>query len=242
MIRKSVLLVAVVAVLTACDNPKGHALPPSLEGLAKLQPQIDRLSKEDRELLGAYVARRSLASLATRGEEGATSNSLTIGQAIEEQKAYRERRLADREESEALQAEIKAKEAAAEAAMRAVVTVTLVSKARRVERGAAGGVLDEHLEVRFGYKNNAAKPISGVKGRIIINDQFGDEITAFTVSNDASIAPGATSTWAGERSLRYSQRKAADQRLLDLPDDKFVVLWKPSMVVFADGTKLAVPD
>ena len=122
------------------------------------------------------------------------------------------------------------------------VTVTLVSKKIATERGYSGIVIDEHLEVIFGYKNNTAKDISGVKGRVSVKDLFGDEISAFQISNDSTIKAGQTATWGRIAFCAILPGNNKDRKLAELDDDKFKVVWEPQVIVFADGTKLALPE
>jgi hypothetical protein len=102
--------------------------------------------------------------------------------------------------------------------------------------------LDEKIEVVFGYKNNTAKNITGVKGKISIRDQFGDELSAFQVSNDTTIKAGESITWIGGRSIKFSMGSNQDRKLIELADDKYTTQWNPQVIVFADGTKMTLPD
>ena len=122
--------------------------------------------------------------------------------------------------------------------MRDAVTVTLVSKKLNTETGYSGIVMDEKLDVKFGYKNNTGKDIAGVKGYISIKDLFGDEISGFEISNDTTIRAGQTVTWTGSRSVRFSLGDNKDRKLAELGDDKFKTVWEPEMIVFKDGTQM----
>lgn len=103
-------------------------------------------------------------------------------------------------------------------------------------------LMDENLQVTFGYKNNSAKDIAGVKGYVSVKDLFGDELSGFAISNDTTIKAGETATWTGSRSVKYSMGSNKDRKLAELTDDKYKVIWEPKVVVFADGTKLTAPD
>ena len=167
---------------------------------------------------------------------------MTIGNAIEEERKF----VADRNMEEAKQAALAAKlQAEREAAlkpMRGAVTVTLVAKEIVPKRGMSGMLLDEYLNVTFGYKNNTEKDIAGVKGLISLRDLFGDKISEFLVSNDSTIKAGESVTWTGSRSLQFSLGDNKDRKLGELTSDKFKLLWEPRIIVFSDGSKLAVPE
>jgi hypothetical protein len=98
------------------------------------------------------------------------------------------------------------------------------------------------LQVTFGYKNNTDKDIAGVKGYVSVKDLFGDELSGFLISNDSTIPAGQTKTWTGSRSVKYSVGSNKDRKLAELSDDKYKVVWEPRIIVFKDGTKLAIPE
>jgi hypothetical protein len=143
---------------------------------------------------------------------------------------------------QALKEKLKAEREAALKAMRDAVTVTLVSKKVRPEYGRSGMLLDEHLQVSFGYKNNTARDITGVKGHISVRDLFDDEISGFLISNDDTMRAGEAIVWTGSRSVKYALGSNKDRKLADLPEDKYRIVWEPEIIVFADGTKMAAPE
>ena len=168
---------------------------------------------------------------------------MTVGKAIELQRNFQADQTIEEAKQLALKDRLRAEREVAEKAMREAVTVTLVSKSLKEERGASGMVLDEKIEVVFGYKNNSTKDIAGVKGRISVRDLFGDELSAFQVSNDESIKSGASITWTGGRSIRYAMGSSnKDMKLTELGDGKYTTQWNPQVIIFADGTKLTLPE
>lgn len=148
---------------------------------------------------------------------------------------------ARKEAERVLRAKLQAQREAALKAMRDAVSVTLVSKRLRDER-ESGMVLDEYLVLQFGYKNNTDKDISGVKGRIVVHDLFGDELSAFPISYDSVIKAGATATRAESRSVKYGLNMNRDRKLAGLPNDKYKVIWEPQLIVFSDGSTMKAPD
>lgn len=121
------------------------------------------------------------------------------------------------------------------------MTVTLVSKKIATE-SISGIETDRKIEIVIAYRNNTDKTVAGVKGTLDVNDLFGDELSGFAVSNDTTIAPGATITWTGGRSVKFSMNSNKDEKLAGLADDKYKVIWNPKMIIFGDGTKLTAPD
>jgi hypothetical protein len=71
---------------------------------------------------------------------------------------------------------------------------------------------------------------------------FGDELSAFQVSNDDGIKAGSTRTWIGSRSVRFSLGNNKDRKLAELENDKYKVVWEPQAIIFPDGTSLKLPE
>lgn len=243
---RHLFLVLAGFVLIACGNPKDTAIPRDVTKLETIKPALDKLTQEERELVTAYIVRQELAAKLGGlfgGKAGpGISEGMTIGKALEEQRKFVADAKAEEARQQALKEKLAAEREAALKPMREAVTVTLVSKRVSEDRGMSGMVLDEKLEVTFGYSNNSSKDIAGVKGRVTVKDMFGDEISAFQISNDNTIKAGASSTWTGSRSLRFYMGGNKDRKLAELPDDKYKVDWDPQVIVFSDGTRLASPD
>lgn len=233
-------------ILAACSGPKDTPLPRELDKIESIKPAMEKLTPEERELAAGYIMRHTIGAKLGGlfgGKEGpGIPEGMTIGKAIEDQRKFKADAALEEAKQQALKVKLQTEREAALKPMREAITVTLVSKKIATERGYSGMVMDESLEVMFGYKNNTDKDISGVKGRISIKDLFGDEISAFQISNDSTIKAGQSITWSGSRSVRFSMGNNKDRKLADLPDDKFKVVWEPQAIVFADGTKLAVPE
>lgn len=244
--RVNLLVFASLMALAACSGPKDTPLPKDLEKMESIKPAMEKLTPEERELAAGYIMRHTVGAKLGGlfgGKEGpGIPEGMTLGKAIEEQRKFKADAALEEAKQQALKAKIQAEREAATKPMLEAVTVTLVSKKIVTERGYSGMVMDENLEVTFGYKNNTAKDISGVKGRVSVKDLFGDELSAFQISNDSTIKAGQIATWTGSRSVRFSMGNNKDRKLAELSDDKYKVVWEPQAVVFADGTKLALPE
>lgn len=233
-------------VLAACSGPKDTPLPRDLEKLDSLKPVLEKLTPEERELAAGYIMRVGVGSELKGvfgGEKGpGIPEGMTVGKAIEEQRKFKADLAIEEAKQQALQAKLAAEREAAMKPLREAVTVTLVSKKVVPEYGYSGMLMDENLNVVFGYQNNTGKDIAGVKGHISIKDLFGEQISGFLVSNDDTLKAGESITWTGSRSVKYGVNENGDRKLADLDPSKYKVVWEPWMIVFADGTKLADPD
>lgn len=238
--------IACLLMLAACGDPKNTPLPAELDKMESIKPAMGKLTPEERELAAAYIARHTIGAklgAVFGGKEGpGIPPGMTLGQAIEEQRKFNADAAQERARQEALKAKLQAEREAAMKAMRDAVTVTLVEKRLVTERGYSDIVIDEKLVVVFGYQNNSAKDIAGVKGLVSVKDLFGDELSGFQISNDGTIKAGQSVTWTGSRSVRYALGDNKDRKFADLANDKFKVIWEPQVVVFADGSKLTVRE
>lgn len=239
------IVLPLLLVLVACSGPKDTPLPHDLEKLDSLKPALEKLTPEERELAAGYIMRVGLGAKMTGifgGKEGpGIPDGMTIGKAIEEQRKFKADAALEEAKQQALQAKLQAEREAAMKPLREAVTVTLVSK-KIVPEYSYGTLMDENLEVVFGYQNNTDKDIAGVKGYISVRDLFGDELSGFLVSNDDTIKAHQSAAWTGSRSVKYALGDNKDRKLATLDPDKYKVVWEPRVVVFTDGTKLVDPD
>jgi hypothetical protein len=238
------VLIAILgcAVIVACSDPKNTPLPADIGKLETIKPQFEKLTDDEKKLVAAYMMRKSMQGTIFGGAAG-TTDATTIGQAIDNQRAFVAAAEKKEAEEKALKAKFQAEREAAMKAMRDVVTVVLVDKKLDVQTGYGGIERDRGLSVTFGYKNNGAKDISGVKGTIVVRDLFGDVLSRFGVSNDQTIKAGSTVQWSGFRSTKFAfGHENKDEKLAELPDDKYKVEWEPAMIVFTDGSKLSAPE
>ncbi|MFC5498152.1 hypothetical protein ACFPOE_11450 [Caenimonas terrae] len=203
-----------------------------------INPQLQKLTPEERELLAKYFIRKTMKGTMFGAMAGNT-DAATIGQAIENQRAYAADTAKRESEEAALKAKAKAEHEAAMKALRDVVTVALVSKKVAEEHGMSGMLMDRRLEITVAYRNNGTKDIAGVKGALVVSDLFGDELSTFRISNDSTIRVGGSTIWSGGRSLQFNMGQNKDEKFAELPEDKYKVQWEPEVIVFTDGTKLS---
>lgn len=244
--RASLAILLCSIFLASCSGPKDTPLPRDLDKIESIKTSMEKLTPEERELAAGYIMRHTVGAKLGRLFGGMESpgipEGMTLGKAIEDQRNFKADAALEEARQQALKAKLQAEREAVLKPMREAVTVSLVSKKITTERGYSGMVMDEKLVVIFGYKNNSDRDIAGVKGRISIKDLFGDEISAFQISNDGTIKAGQIDTWTGSRSVRFSMGTNKDRKLAELDDNKFKVVWEPQVIIFTDGTKMAVPE
>jgi hypothetical protein len=244
--KKAMTILLACLILAACNSAKNTPLPQDLDKMESIKPAMEKLTPEERELAGGYIMRHTLGAAMSKALGGTATpgipEGMTIGKAIDDQRQFLAQQKAEEQKQADLKAALQAKREATLKPMREAVTVTLVSKEIEPEYGMSGMLMDENLSVTFGYKNNTAKDISGVKGMVSVRDLFGDELSGFAISNDTTIPAGQSVTWTGSRSVKYAIGDNKDRKLAELDDSKYKVIWEPEIIVFTDGTKLEVSD
>lgn len=246
IIRINILLLS--CLLIACSSPKDTPIPKDLEKMESIKESMKKLTPEERDLVTSYIMRHTIgAQIAAAFGDGdkkpeGIPDGMTIGKAIAEQRKFKAEKEAEEAKQKALKEKLQAEKDKASKAMRDAVTVTLVSKKLEAETGYSGIKLDENIKIVVGYKNNTSKDISGVKGTLDVKDVFGEELSGFNISNDMTIKAGGTATWVGSRSTRFGMNSNNDRKFADLPEGKYTIEWHPAMIVFADGSKMTLPD
>lgn len=236
--------IALAVGLAACSDPRSTQIPEDLGKIEELKPAIAKLPKDDQDLFTRYMVRRTMSgALAGLVKDAPKLEAKTIGEAVDTQRNFEAEQKAKQEAEKLAMEQLKAKREAAMKAMRETIKVTLASKKVEVERGYSGIEMDRKLRVTFLFANTSDKDIAGIKGRVTAKDLFGDDISAFQISNDDTIKAGSTRTWTGTRSIRFAMGNSnKDEKLADLPDDKYTLTWEPQVIVFADGTKVTAED
>lgn len=234
--------IVITALLVACSDPKNTPLPREIDKMESIKPVMEKLSEEERKLVAGYLMRHTvgtaLGGIFGQKKADPMPDGMTIGKAIEEQRAFLANMKAEEEKQKAREAAAKAEAEKSMAALREAVSATFVKRSIETERGYSGMEINKHLVVTFAFTNHTDKPVAAVKGTIDVEDLFGDNVTGFHFSNSETIAPGKTITWTGSRSVKYGLSSDRDTKFAGLDEGKFKTVWKPEGIVFSDGTKL----
>ena len=232
-----------VVWLVGCSDPLNTPLPEDMAKIDTIKPQLEKLPEVDRKLLISYLIRRSMPDVfPATSKDVQPLSAVTVGQAIDAQRIFDADQALKATAEKAVAAQLKAEQEVAAKVLQALVSVSLVRKRIEVERGYSGIEMDRNLSISFRFKNNSGKNIAGVKGRVEARDLFGDAISGFQISNDQSIKVGESITWVGTRSVKFPSGSNNDEKLVELTDDKFTIIWEPQVIVFEDGTKANRPN
>lgn len=234
----------------ACSEPSVYDIPfpASLQGeefeaaAAKIKERNDEIPKEDQDLLMGYIMRTTVA----RGLGPAPAGTLTVRQAVEDQRAFLAEQAKARAEEEARVAEALRKAQEAEAAreaerakLREAVTVGAKSLAVLTPDFRARRYGNE-FQTEFVFSNNTDKPVAAFKGVAAYNDAFGQQLKAVQVQYDKPLAPGQTVTW--KATAKLNEFLDDDRTLMSTNLDTVTLAWKPTTILFVDGTTMAVAE
>ena len=230
-------ILAATLVLGGCSKPTDVVIPSDISTWdEKLAPEIKKLPEPEQKKLAAFLMRAKLGE--AFGGDGIPPGT-TIGQAIDAQSKWLEEQAIKRAEEEALKKKLEQERATALEKLNKAVTVTLLSKSElpanyRISR------YREYQQFRIGAQNNTDKTIIGVSGEIQFIDVFDKEVGAVSFRISEKISPTKTAVWTGGRD--YNQFIDSHRAVWNLEEGKYTTKFVPEMVVFADGSKLTVPE
>ena len=211
------------------DNPKNLIIP---EEFDSMKPgALSRLSEQDKKLFAQYLTRKAASEIFGKKEP---YRPITVGEAIETQKAFLATKLEEEGKKEALKKEVKTQIEAQTDEFNKAVTVTYIGKS------LSKGDYRSFIEIKIAYQNNTPKDIAGIKGKYIFKDIFGDEILTLNSSMDKTLKAGVKYVESGS-GLNYNQFREADNKFLNTPDEKMKFAFQPEIIIFTDGSKLEIP-
>lgn len=86
---KYAVAILLVAAALGCSNPKNTKIPRDLSQLHTIKPSLDKLTEEERAVFASYMMTRLMRKVpGTEGTGNPIPEGMTIGQAIEEQRAF----------------------------------------------------------------------------------------------------------------------------------------------------------
>lgn len=114
-----------------------------------------------------------------------------------------------------------------------VANKSFLPKAPDVER------FEDYVSLTFAYRNTGTRAIRAFQGDVTFLDAFGDTIYSAHLKVDVPLGPGQTRREPG-RIIRYNPLRTEHQRLRNTPLSKMKVIWQPSDIVFADGSRVTL--
>lgn len=250
MARFTLIALCFTLLLGACSKATNTVIPSDMSKWDKeLAPVVQKLNEEEKALLIAYIARKKMVSGLSKGE-GDIPFGTTVGDALTDQRKWK----AEYDKAEALAKVEQVRKAAEELSLKAKikaeradvvkqfndsVTVTLLDK-KELGSNYSAGRYSDYQQFVIGVENRSGKELTGVAGTIEFIDVFDKEVGSVVFGISQRIKPGATYKWTGGRD--YNQFITEHRAVWGLEDGKYTTRFAPNSLVFADGTKLKVPD
>lgn len=224
----------------ACSNPRNTKLPQDIASLESIKPSVDKLTEEEKTLLTGYIMRHTIGSAfgAAFGKKSdPIPQGMTIGKAIDEQKAFIQAERNREIEEKAKKDRIAAARKAASDQLAQMLTIRLVRI--KVESEDQFG-FSKRINFYFEMENKSQKTIVGLKGDGVLKDRFGDVLASPSMKTEVNIAPGQIIKTSMGRS--YNQFREEDKKLASADALNCSFIFTPSIVLFSDGTKIETPE
>ena len=208
------LLSATMVLLSGCSDPMNVKLPQNADEFKDFQSKIDSLKGEDKRLISDFVGENALAMAV-----GNTPTDMTVGEAIAMQKEQEDR--------------AKTKQAAKQSALKAMNDVINVEYVHRDKFERAGYPA---YQFTVEITNKQAKPIIGVKGRLIFKDLFGEDVGNIGVEYKSTLdkdQPKYVESTSIPSLTQGDTFKDGDYEPTN-------VRFEPEVIVFEDKTSLSI--
>lgn len=231
---KKILLIAMVALLTACSDPKDIVINKG-EDIEAHADELKSLSDEDKQLLAGYIFRAEMGKAFT-GKSDSGSYGITVREAIERQKQFIAEKAKQEAERKAAEEKARQEYAEKEKILNSAVSVVFVSHSPSVSDFGS-----REATVVFRIINKSDKEITGIKGVAIFYDKFGDEIYGSRLKVDFQeingvLAKGAEYEYSGR--VHINQFMDNEVKFATTPTADLKFEYRPETVLFKDGTSI----
>ncbi|MDO5686742.1 MAG: hypothetical protein Q4G42_05090 [Neisseria sp.] len=238
---KKWLIICVALLLTACGDPKDIVIN-SLDDLPKNEKALKKLPDEDLQLMSAYFVRMEMANAFGQAFGGSTTSpyGITVGEAIQREKDYRENKVKKEAEEKAAAEKARQELAAKQKAINDAVNVILIDK-----QSVEGKYSGKNAKIILKFKNNSNKNIIGVKGLMVFRDKFGDDVFRIKIKEDFEESGGIINPGSETLITSYydiNQFISGDTIFDKTPASELSFDYQPELVLFEDGTSVKVEN
>lgn len=235
------LAILQVLLLVACSNPMNAPVPKELSGMESLKPALEKLKPDERELFAGYVVRHTVGAEFGKAfgiKSEPIPDGMTVGKAIEEQRAFVERQKAEATAKKAAQEKLEAERKALAEQIKQVLLISLrdlsLHKATFKDMD-----VKSRIDITFDFENKGAKDITGLKGKGMFRDKFGDTVSGGGFKVEQTLPAGKTTTILLSRN--FNQFDDEDRKLANADAANLTFEFVPETILFADGSKFEAP-
>jgi len=244
--KATVFLLAAALAVSACSrDPRTTRLPLDLAEIPKIQPQLDKLPAEERELVLAYLQRSKGDVLPAKfADPDAPLTARTFAEAI---KLQREWKVKFAKENERIEALAEAREEAYEPLRRAISATLLKREILTADEASGrqptpGRALNnnEVLVVTYRLQNHSSETINHVTGSVQVRTDSDPKslmgIARCWIDHREPIGGSLT---AEVRCSNLNQRPSEQTKdFVYMNERNLIVTWEPKTVEFATGKVL----
>lgn len=197
---------------------------------------MERLSEQERTQLAAYLFRHSMPLPLGEGEIPAGT---TIADALKSEQTREVKAAQERAQKDASEKALKAAKEEMLLKLNNALTVQLLEK-EFISGGSTSYQISEGVSLKFVFKNTSDKDLAGFKGDVRFKDMFGDllHISSLTFEDGLKAREQITETYE----IHPILVKTTTKRFIHLDMSKMTYEFEPQSIVFADGTKLTMPE
>lgn len=201
-------------LLLGCSDPMNAKLPQNAGEFKDFQSKIDNLEGEDKRLINEFVGENFLAM-----SIGNVPPDMTVGDAIAMQKEQEDK--------------ARAKEAAKQSVLKAMNDVIDVEYVHHDKFERAGYPA---YQFTVEMTNKQAKPIIGVKGRLVFKDLFGEDVGNIGIEYKSTLEKGQPKYAETTSTPSLTQGDSFKGGSYEPENVRF----EPEVIVFADKTTLSL--
>ena len=231
----SVLVICVLLIAAGCGrNPRDFKITEkNRTSFLEEIKDMKGLTVEEAGLLYRYVLRTQMSE--AFGEVPPSVVGKTIGQLVQEQRHLEAKAEEQEAEQKRLAAEARAKEEALAVELRKAISLTVFKKSFLGSDYEQDRYRD-YIVIKCAYENTSGKDIRAFTGRIRFTDLFDKLIYESGLTISDPIRAGQKATWTG--TIEYNQFEDSQRSLRNAELTDMKIVWLPSSILFADGTKL----
>lgn len=244
-----VVLLCGLGIVRCAQGPYATQLPLDVSNLERIQPQLDRLPPDERDLVLGYLRRSNGDVLPAKfADPDSPFTARTFGEAIRLQRDWLARDAVRQAAADKREAERQARLLPLRGALdvrlvrRQILTHDQLYGVAEPTTNAHGQTVKHALNdtpalvVTWRLRNTSVRTIASAKGSVELRDAEGRRVNECWIDRAEPLASGD----AAEIQCGNLNRTAGDaeRAFVTTPASDLILVWEPDTIVFDDGTTL----